>query len=750
MALLAVSVLAASLVAAAVPSAPRPPAARDPVTLLQEGRRLHGGDGGSFLDSIRKRSPLWSARVSLARAASGEEGLLPVGPALGLAGVDEFLRLRNDPRADAGALIRFAASAPTAPLAVEAVGEASLRIHDAPDRRLVRDAAVRLLSAGKGGPRTATTLLLARFRAEAAEAERRAAMAALSAAVPDAPERAPGLFRGEEALLFRSAAMRAPLPARISRARALLAVRPDESASLVQRGTEGASPEEAFGAAEILLATGRARDCSRLLGGLERGGSPVISESARALSTAAALQLGSGGERPRKTGRASRKGSRPGSSPRAAKPAKTFEGDLDRLARDAEGILGKELLPQARQRLLLELLRAGRRADLVDLIRSAAKGLVELDPAGSAGGEELFQAAFASYRSGNPEAVAASARAFREIASLYRNVSVRRRAVYWEARALQQGGDPAAAALFASLLPGTSPDLYGRWSADLLGVDPPAAAPPLEPEVPASAELPAAPSREYLAAGLDGLAELSAEAEGSLDRLFSARIASERGEYRRAISALKALHPELGTPEEGGVSPDERRLFYPLAHFRVVEEEALRSGLSPALLCGLIRQESLFQDRIVSKAGAVGLMQVMPATGKLLLRREGGRGRLDLSLPGENVRLGSQFFGSLLSAFDGDVAAALAAYNAGPSRAARWKKERADLSPDEWVESIPFSETREYVKRVLYFSGAYAAIYGLPDPPGPARLSSGGAALGPAVRRPAAAPAGPSRPSGGR
>ena len=234
--------------------------------------------------------------------------------------------------------------------------------------------------------------------------------------------------------------------------------------------------------------------------------------------------------------------------------------------------------------------------------------------------------------------------------------------------------------------------------------------------------------------------------EGSLDRPFSARIASERGDHRRAVSMLKGLHPALGTPEEGGVPLDERRLFYPLSHLPVLREEAGRAGVSPALLCGLIRQESLFQDRIVSRAGAVGLMQVMPATGRLLRRQEGGRGRPNLALPDENVRLGSLFFGSLMRTFDGDVAAALAAYNAGPGRVARWKRERAALPPDEWVETIPFSETRDYVKRVLFYSGAYAVLYGLPAPPGPARLTSGGSA----EVRPAAAPAGPSRPSGGR
>jgi soluble lytic murein transglycosylase-like protein len=730
---------------AALPAA-APPAGQDPAALFREARQAFREDGNDvLLETLRGSSPLWAARVSLVRAAQGEKSGSPAGQSLGLPDVDGWLAVRNDPKADAATLARFAASLPFGPVAIEATGEASASIRTAAEKRLVGDLALRFLGIGPCGPRATTILLVARLRAGADVAERRAVMSELVSAVPDALEREPSRFVAEEARLFREMAHQAPFPARAIRARAVLALHPDEAASLVQRGAGGRSEEEALLAAEILLATGHSREAEREVAKLERSAAPGLAESARALSAAAALQRIARSERPR-GGKRSRSGARASRIARSVpERGPGAQLDFDRLTRDAEALLAKSLRPAVRHRLLLELLRAARRADRADVVRSAAPRLVELDPGGWAGSDELFLDAFAAYRSSDPELAGASARAFAEISSLYRNVSVRRRAVYWEARALQKRGDPSSGSLFASLLSGTSPDVYGRWAADVLGVEPVTAGPVGSGDDPSPDSFPLAPSREYLAAGLDGLAELAAELEGSLDRLFIARIASERGDYRRTASLLKALHPSLGTPEEGGVPLQVRELFYPRAYLGVVREEGRRAGLSPALLCGLIRQESLFQARIVSKAGAVGLMQVMPATGRLVSRREGDRGRPDLTRPEENVRLGALFFRRLLEQFDGDVVAALAAYNAGPSRSARWKTENANLSPDEWVEAIPFSETRDYVKRVLFFSGAYAALYGLPDPPGPPRLTAPGGGL-----RPLAAPAGPSRPFGGR
>jgi soluble lytic murein transglycosylase len=161
---------------------------------------------------------------------------------------------------------------------------------------------------------------------------------------------------------------------------------------------------------------------------------------------------------------------------------------------------------------------------------------------------------------------------------------------------------------------------------------------------------------------------------------------------------------------------DERllRIVYPLPHGERIIRAARDRGLDPFLVAGLIRQESLFDTRAKSVAGAIGLMQVMPGTGRDLARREGlsGFATGQLQDPDVNLRLGTLFFVNLLNQHGGAVAYALAAYNAGPSRVARWKQQPDMSDPDLFAERIPFAETRDYVRIVQQNARIYAAIYG--------------------------------------
>jgi soluble lytic murein transglycosylase len=135
-------------------------------------------------------------------------------------------------------------------------------------------------------------------------------------------------------------------------------------------------------------------------------------------------------------------------------------------------------------------------------------------------------------------------------------------------------------------------------------------------------------------------------------------------------------------------------------------------GVDPALVLGLMRQESSFDPGIVSYAGAVGLMQLMPATA----RQVAGQGAFDLKSPDANMRLGVAYFEKLLAEFGGARACAIAAYNAGPHRARAWVEANGDPGPApgtpaviDWIEQIPFAETRNYVQRVLENTAIYAA-----------------------------------------
>src|SRR5690606_36000529 len=113
---------------------------------------------------------------------------------------------------------------------------------------------------------------------------------------------------------------------------------------------------------------------------------------------------------------------------------------------------------------------------------------------------------------------------------------------------------------------------------------------------------------------------------------------------------------------------------YPMPYRDAIAAEAARHGINPYLAAGLIRQESLFNARAVSPAGAMGLMQVMPATGERLARRLGTSG-FDAAMlhdPLINIRLGMQFLADMIAEYNGRVDAVLAAYNAGPHRVNRW------------------------------------------------------------------------------
>ena len=162
---------------------------------------------------------------------------------------------------------------------------------------------------------------------------------------------------------------------------------------------------------------------------------------------------------------------------------------------------------------------------------------------------------------------------------------------------------------------------------------------------------------------------------------------------------------------------DERllRLVFPLPYRELIEREAERAGADPMLLAGLIRQESTFRAEVRSRVGAAGLSQIMPATGRWLAPKVGVdeyEERL-LLVPEVNVRMGARYLADLVKQYDGAEDLALAGYNAGPSRATRWRRELGHATdPDGFRDRIPYSETRHYVKVVLRNAAVYRKVYG--------------------------------------
>lgn len=163
---------------------------------------------------------------------------------------------------------------------------------------------------------------------------------------------------------------------------------------------------------------------------------------------------------------------------------------------------------------------------------------------------------------------------------------------------------------------------------------------------------------------------------------------------------------------------DALNVRFPLAYEARVRQLAQAHHISPASIFAIIRKESIFQEQIKSKAGAIGLMQVMPATAAQVARQNAidYRGSHQLTHPETNLQIGSQYLADRLQEF-GHLAYAAAAYNAGPSRVNRWLDEYPNLPLDEWIAQIPFYETRDYVKRVLEYERIYEHRLGIAHQP---------------------------------
>ena len=154
---------------------------------------------------------------------------------------------------------------------------------------------------------------------------------------------------------------------------------------------------------------------------------------------------------------------------------------------------------------------------------------------------------------------------------------------------------------------------------------------------------------------------------------------------------------------------DDLALRFPVNYLSQVQNNANLQDLDPAIIFGLIRQESMLDKDARSAVGALGLMQIMPGTGQQIARtlNEPWKAESRLLNPDVNIKYGAYYFKQLLNRFDGHFALAMAAYNAGPNRVDKWLPNDKPVPADVWIETIPFKETRKYVTSVL----SYAIIY---------------------------------------
>lgn len=335
--------------------------------------------------------------------------------------------------------------------------------------------------------------------------------------------------------------------------------------------------------------------------------------------------------------------------------------------------------------------------------------------------QALWRLGWSAYREGHhAEARAQLAR----MAAVTSDEVAKLQARYWSARAAEKSGAlDDAAATFAALASEYPFSYYGFHARERLAgqgrtVTPPGVAPDLGPLRLPSSQL--VRPRILLAAGLPERAArearpLARRSSTSLaDRLVIARLFADAEDYHESQTLILDV---LSDPLPRGPAPGSEepwRLAWPKAY--PAATTAALSGLERAsapLVWSIMREESGFRPTIVSSAGARGLLQLMPETGARLADQLGIRGFDAASLydPRLNLRLGAYYLDTLARRFGGRLSAVAASYNAGPEAVSRWLAERGELPDDEWVEAIPYDQTRGYVKRVLRSVHVYEDVY---------------------------------------
>jgi soluble lytic murein transglycosylase len=292
-------------------------------------------------------------------------------------------------------------------------------------------------------------------------------------------------------------------------------------------------------------------------------------------------------------------------------------------------------------------------------------------------------------------------------------------ATYWAGRARAEGGDTeGAAALFRTVRQSSRDSYYALLASQRLGVPFwPLPMGPLPADDPAAARRVAGWMR-----GVDLLrsAGFDEEASAEADRVVAAAGADRATRYALAEALIERGYSQralrLGLALRGSGPPDRRllRILHAFPYRTLITEEARDRGFDPFVAAALIRQESMFEARITSPAGARGLMQIMPATGRSLAEAVGLEPWYAdlLYYPEINVHLGTRYVAQHMQTYDGSLPAVFSAYNAGWHRV-DWWREFAEHGDDElFTERIPFRETRDYVKILTRNYAVYRGLYG--------------------------------------
>jgi soluble lytic murein transglycosylase len=211
------------------------------------------------------------------------------------------------------------------------------------------------------------------------------------------------------------------------------------------------------------------------------------------------------------------------------------------------------------------------------------------------------------------------------------------------------------------------------------------------------------------------LAAASADG-GNWGAAETAQLYIDTGHYDRAIEVMKHSVPSYFAVELPTLPRAYWEALFPRPYWADLKRFSLANGLDPYLVASLIRQESEFNPLAVSRANALGLMQLLPKTGKVVAHQVSLKHYTpaQLFVPPVNLQLGTRYFRGMVDKFGGSFQHALAAYNAGSDRVEEWMGQGPYRDSPEFVESIPFTETREYVQAIMRNAAVYKQLYGAP------------------------------------
>lgn len=402
-------------------------------------------------------------------------------------------------------------------------------------------------------------------------------------------------------------------------------------------------------------------------------------------------------------------------------PKKAKKDEYERLASERlKDLLSLKIDDNLRLETLNALIARAQAKNQDEYLQELVPKAIAIDPNADPGLQFFWDKGWAAYVRGD---LGAARKLFRFIADTYTHPNVRRQSEYWYARcADRQGEKEEAAAIYQKLASAPYTDLYAQHAITRGAKRQERRTNPLkggpdwtelaEKEMPDELQL--AYELTALAAMREAYLEVRRNMRRQNTRFAEALLADVHhaaGNEVLMYLSLRRAWPQLATVEQDSTPAYFMRMYYPLKYGDEIEEYARERGLDPNLVRALILQESYYDPKAKSRVGATGLMQLMPPTAKEHAARLNipfAASRLEN--PDVNVRLGTYHLKMLVNMFSGNTYLATAAYNAGQGNVMKWRRAAPKKPTDEFLESIPFQETRNYVKRVTMLKSAYERL----------------------------------------